>query len=265
MIKQLVIVSLLVFGVLMIFLYVWQRHLIYFPLREVPKQIDFHASDMEVIHLKTQDGLQLSSWYKPAAKGQPTVLYLHGNAGHIGYRMPFVRQLLEAGLGIFLLEYRGYGGNAGSPTEQGLYLDGQAAMAFLQAQGIQPRHMVLYGESLGTGIATKLASDHQICSLILQSPFTSLTALARYHYPWLFIKPRDRFDSLKRIQSIRVPLLILHGKRDPIVPYQQGVVLYNTANQPKKMYSFPLRGHNDLWNESVFTEEVIQFIKAHCK
>ncbi|WP_133128144.1 alpha/beta hydrolase [Legionella nagasakiensis] len=264
MIKHLVIISLLAFGILVACIYLRQRHLIYFPLHDMPKPIDFQASDMGVIALKTQDGLQLSAWYKPAVKPHPTVLYLHGNAGHIGYRIPLARQFMNEGLGVLLLEYRGYGGNAGYPSEQGLYMDARAAMHFLKTQGIRPEKVVLYGESLGTGVATQLASEYQVCSMILQSPFTSLTNLARYHYPWIFIKPWDRFNSLKRIKSIHTPLLIIHGERDQIVPHQQGLALYDAANQPKKIYLLPQRGHNDLWGESTFSEEVIRFIKEHC-
>mgnify|MGYP000219770257 CR=1 FL=1 len=263
MIKQLLTVSFFVFLFFTITLYVFQRHLIYFPAKEMPSRKEFHAEDMQKINLKTKDGLVLNAWYKPASLNRPTLLYLHGNAGHIGYRMPLTRQFLSAGLGVLLLEYRGYGGNPGRPTEQGLYKDGQAAIQFLQQQGINSSRLALYGESLGTGVATKLATEYPVCALVLQSPFTSLPAVARYHYPWIFVPPWDKFDSLSRIGSLRVPLLIIHGKEDDLVPFSQGLALYREAMEPKKLLGIENKTHYDLWDLN-FSNQVISFIKTSC-
>ncbi|KTD20191.1 alpha/beta hydrolase [Legionella londiniensis] len=264
MIKQLLIMGVLIVIILMFFMYIWQRHLIYLPSKERPKPKDYQASDMEVIAIHTEDGLTLNSWYKAAREGRPTILYLHGNAGHIGFRIPLVRRFMNEGIGVLLLEYRGYGGNKGSPSEQGLYQDGQAAVKFLQMQGVKAQKLVLYGESLGTGVAIKLALETQACALILQTPFTSLADLARYHYPWMVIKPWDRFDSLKRIAEIKAPVLVLHGKRDQIVPYEQGLALYQKANEPKELKAYEHGHHLNLWNYKTFAEDVIGFIEMHC-
>ena len=264
MLKQIILTSAVVIGLVFLLVYLFQRNFIYFPDKHKPGLQEFHAEDLSIVLLNTQDNLVLSSWYKPAVNHLPTILYLHGNAGHIGYRMPLARQFIQSGLGIFLLEYRGYGGNKGKPTENGLYEDSDAALNFLIQQGINPEKIVLYGESLGTGVATKLAMQHQFCAVILQSPFTSLTSLSNYHYPWLFIKPWDEFNSLERIQAIRAPILILHGKQDEIVPYEDGLTLFNKANQPKKMISFEHQNHNNLWNNR-FSEEIIRFINLYCK
>ena len=219
---------------------------------------------MTLVTLQTKDNLVLTSWYKPAINNQPTVLYLHGNAGHIGYRMPLIRQFINAGFGVFLLEYRGYGGNKGAPTEQGLYEDGRTALQFLYQKSPESKQVVLYGESLGTGIATKLAVEYPVCAVILQSPFTSLLSVARYHYPWLLIKPWDQFDSLERIKKIHAPLLVLHGKQDQVVPFDEGLTLFNQANEPKKMLTFADKHHNDLWGVSGFSENIINFVQTHC-
>jgi fermentation-respiration switch protein FrsA (DUF1100 family) len=264
MIKQILVSSSLIFIVLMLLMYLLQRHLIYIPARQVIKLQDYQANDMQSVLLHTKDGLVLNAWYKPAMKQQATVLYFHGNAGHIGYRMPLIRQFINAGLGILLVEYRGYGGNPGSPTEHGLYEDGRAGAQFLQLQGVPSQRWVLYGESLGTGVATQLASEYSVCAVVLQSPFTSMVALARYHYPWLIVKPWDRFDSLARIKTIHASLLILHGKRDQLVPYQQGVTLFERAREPKNMLSFTQGDHNNLWGYQEFSEEVINFIQTAC-
>lgn len=237
-----------------------QRQLIYVPSSTIPNRTTAHADDMKIITLHTQDGLNLMSWYKPAYTHQPTVLILHGNAGNIATRMTLARSLMDAGLGVLLLEYRGYGGNPGQPTEQGFYQDARAAMNFLHQQSIQNKDIILYGESLGTGVATKLATEYKVAAVILQSPYTSLTALGRYHYPWIFIKPWDKFDSLSRITQISSPLLILHGKKDTLVPYQQGLQLFNAAHQQKFMISYPQKGHHRLWEAPGLMHEVIEFI-----
>lgn len=264
MVKQLVTVTFFVFLFLMLTIYVFQRHLIYFPAKEMPSRQLFHAEDMQEIKIPTEDGLFLTSWYKAAMLNQPTLLYLHGNGGHIGFRMSLVRQFLRQGFGVLLLEYRGYSGNPGKPSEQGLYKDGRAGMQFLQQQGISPHSVVVYGESLGTGVATQIAKEYPICALVLQSPFTSLPAVARYHYPWIFIPPWDKFDSLGRISSIKAPLLILHGKQDDVVPYVQGQSLFKQANEPKRFISFENKDHNNLWWDSHFSAEISHFIKAAC-
>lgn len=262
--KQVTLISGIIFVMLMLLLYLFQRHLIYFPSREVPQLNDYQANDMRIITLNTQDGLVLNSWYKPAKTNQPTVLYLHGNAGHIGGRMAWARQFMNAGLGMLLLEYRGYGGNKGRPSEKGLYEDGRAGMRFLHQQGIKSEKIALYGESLGTGVATKLAVENKICAIVLQSPYTSLSDLARYHYPWLWFKPWDRFDSIHRIQAIHAPLLILHGTKDDVVPYSQGQALFQQASKPKKMLSISLEGHNTMWNAPDFSKNIVDFIDHHC-
>jgi uncharacterized protein len=262
LIKILITFFLILFAFFLL-IYVSQRQLIYFPVKERPSRQIFHAEDMQEISLHTADNLRLNAWYKPATSQQPTLLYLPGNAGHIGFRMPLARQFLAAGFGVLLLEYRGYGGNKGRPTEQGLYNDGRAAMQFLQQQGVHASHLALYGESLGSGVATKLATEFPICALVLQSPFTSLSAIARYHYPWIPIKPWDRFDSLARISSIKAPLLILHGKQDRIVPFSEGLALFHAANEPKRFVPFANKGHNNLWN-NYFVNTIKKFIKTHC-
>ncbi|ASQ44697.1 alpha/beta hydrolase [Legionella clemsonensis] len=263
MIKQLFFISITLFTILTLLIYLLQRNLIYFPAKEVPSRAVFQAEDMQTVTLHTADGLELMSWYKPALPDKPTILYLHGNAGHIGYRMPLVRQFLAAGLGVLLLEYRGYGGNKGQPSERGLYSDGEAGLEFLQQQGVSLQRTILYGESLGTSVAVYLAARHKVCAVILQSPYTSMTQVARYHYPWVFIPPWDKFDSLSRIANVNSPLLILHGERDTIVPYQQARTLFEYANEPKLLINLPGRGHNDLWDDG-FVSKIVTFIGTSC-
>ena len=264
MIKQIIMTSLFVFIALTVIIYVFQRQLIYFPTKETPDRQAFHAEDMQLITLHTHDGLYLHSWYKPAAIGKPTFLFLHGNAGNIGGRMPLARQFISEGYGVFLLEYRGYGGNKGRPTEQGLYIDGRTAMQFLIQHGVSFKQVVLYGESLGTGVATQLATEYPSCAVVLQSPFTSLTDIARYRYPWILIPPIDKFDSFAHIRSIHAPVLILHGTQDLVVPFAQGRALFQQANEPKQWVALPGKGHSDMW-DSDFVREISDFVDLHCE
>lgn len=263
MFKQVLYCGIVILSIVALFFYLCQRKLIYFPAKEQPDRYLFHAQDMQEVKLSTDDGLTLNAWYKPAVETHPTLLYFHGNAGHIGYRMPLVRQFLSAGYGVLLFDYRGYGGNPGEPTEEGLYRDGRAAMKFLEQQGLKPEGIALYGESLGTAVAIKMAEIFPVCAVVLQSPFTSLSAMARYLYPWAIIPPWDKFDSLSRIKEIKAPLLILHGKNDQVVPFDQGLMLFNQANQPKRMVAIDNKGHGDLW-EHHFYNSIIDFIQTHC-
>lgn len=262
--KRIITIISIIFLFVTFFIYLFQRHLIYFPTKETPELNKYQANDMKIITLHTKDGLLLSSWYKKAKAGHPTLLYLHGNAGNIGSRIPLVRKFINAGYGVLLLEYRGYGGNMGSPSEQGLYTDGRAALAFLQSQGLSLKRIALYGESLGTGVATKLAAENKVCALVLQSPYTSLSDLASYHYPWILFKPQDKFDLMSIIRTISAPLLILHGKKDDVVPYSQGQIIFKQANQPKKMLSFSNASHNNMWHQPNFAKDVIIFIDKNC-
>lgn len=254
----------LFFVLLVGLVYITQRHLIYFPEKTLPNSHDFLAARMMALSLVNQEGIRLNAWYKPAQGRHPTLLFLPGNAGNMSHRLYIARQFMQQGFGILLFDYRGYGGNSGKPTEQGLYDDGTAALAFLIQQGIKPSQLVLYGESLGTAIATYLAVKYSSCALILQSPFTSLDRLARVHYPWMPLTPWDKYDSLARIKNINTPLLIVHGTRDEVVPYDEGVTLFKAALEPKKMLSFTGYGHNDLWHIADYTQLLNKFILRHC-
>lgn len=265
--KSIMITSLAVILLIACVFYFFQRNLIYVPTKIKPFPSEYNASDMHEIKLITDDKLTLYSWYKPAVDGKPTILYMHGNAGHIGNRMDTVRPLLDKGYGVLLLEYRGYGGNPGQPSEQGLYTDARAAFHFLTHKGISPKKIVFYGESLGTGVATEMAFENQVCALILQTPFTSLTKIAHLHYPWLFfISPWDKFDSISKIKSIESPILILHGTADQVVPYIEGEKLYQSAIEPKKFCTFKGYQHNNLWHDAEFIPTIDQFIEqSYCQ
>ncbi len=246
-------------------LYFFQRTFIYAPAKYKPSLEAFHASYMTEITLHTSDNLELSAWYKPADKGKPSIIVFHGNARNIGARAPLARAHNKLGFGVLLLEYRGYGQNPGRPSENGLYRDARAGITFLKERGVPINHIVLYGESLGTGVATQMAVEYpNACALILQSPYTSLSALRRYHFPWLPITPWDKFDSLARIQKIHMPLLALHGTEDLVVPYNQGKRLFDRANAPKQWVKLLHQGHGGLWSPD-FINATEAFIQKYCE
>ena len=184
----------------------------------------------------------------PPPDGRPVVAYFHGNGGHIGYRAERLRWFARAGYGVLMAEYRGYGGNAGTPNEAGLSMDAIAALDFLEAAGIPTHRIVLYGESLGSGVAVPLAAQRQVAALILEAPFTSVAELAQYHYSFMPAAAlvRDRFDSAARIGEVNAPILILHGNRDRVVPVRFGRALFDAAREPKEFWIAPEGGHENL-------------------
>jgi fermentation-respiration switch protein FrsA (DUF1100 family) len=231
------------------YLYLFQRSYIYFPDKSRPNASLVGLPSLQETQVKTADGHSLLAWYVPPSEGKPVVLYFHGNGGTIEYRSHWLLEFANAGYGVLMPEYRGYGRNQGVPTETGLYADGAAAMDFLGEQGIAPNRVVLYGESLGTGVATYLASQHEVAALILEAPYTSITAMAGRHYPFLPVSLmlQDRFDSLSRMKQVRAPILIMVGERDEIVPPALGRELFAAAPEPKEFWSAPSGGHENLY------------------
>ena len=248
-------------GALGALLFFGQRSLIYFPAPLTVYPQAYNASDLQVAYLETSDHLKIYGWYKPPREGRPLFIYFHGNGGHLGMRIPFLRRFLNEGYGLFLLSYRGYAGNPGSPTEQGLYKDARAAIRWVLKQTPQSP-LVLYGESLGSAVAIQMALEYPIDALILQSPFTSLTAVGHWHYPFLPVKLllQDKFESLKKMENIHVPVLVIHGQFDPIVPVWMGEQIYTEASQPKVLKIYPNKHHNDLGSD-----DLVQTIHAFLK
>jgi len=240
-----------------------QRRMMYFPDTDLPDPVQAGVADMAPIRLETADGLTLTSWYRPAqGPNRVTLVYFHGNAGHIGGRGDKVRPYLNAGHGVLLVGYRGYGGNPGTPTEDGLYADGRAALTFLTEQGIETG-IVLYGESLGTGVAVRMASEHHVAAVVLEAPYTSIAdvAAAAYRFVPVRLLLRDRFDSLSRVTAIGAPLYLLHGEQDTTIPVHFGRRLFAAAAEPKQARFFAGAGHTDLY-EHGGAEAVLGFIAS---
>ena len=236
------------YGALIGALFLFQRRLLFRPGPSRPELGDLGLLGVCEVVVRTRDGLALVSWYRPPPSGRPVILYFHGNGGHIGYRAERLRRFADAGLGVLLLEYRGYGGNPGTPCERGLYADAEAAIEFLERQEIAPDRLVLWGESLGAAVAVDLAARREAAAVVLEAPFTSIAAVAQLHYPYVpaAMLMRDRFDALSRIGRIRSPLLVMHGGRDRVVPIRFGRALLDAAPPPKEGWFEPRAEHENL-------------------
>ncbi len=246
---------------LVLLIYTFQRTLMYAPSREVlPVPTEAGVPELQSVEHKTSDGLTLTSWYSNSSpKTGKTIVYFHGNAGDIADRAFKARQFLDAGYGVFLLGYRGFAANKGTPTEEGLYRDARSALSFLKSQGVAPVDIVLYGESLGGAIAVQmaleLASERQgaesepVRGVVLESTFTSMGSIAAVHYPWLpaGYLVKDKYDSIRKIDLIRSPLYIMHGGRDRTVPQAHGKRLFALAREPKEANWISGAHHNDVY------------------
>ncbi len=208
---------------------------------------------MRDVFFETPDGLTISGWYKAAPPGRPTFLYFHGNGGNNLNHSVNARPMIEAGYGLLLVEYRGYGGNPGSPTEDGLYNDGRGALNYLKSQGVKEADIILFGYSLGTGIAIQMANETSPKALILQAPYTSIAGVAQTHYWYLPVKYliKDRFASKDLIGEIKTPMLFMLGTKDRVIPNKFSYGLFEIANEPKALEVFEGLGHNDLGNPEV--------------
>jgi hypothetical protein len=243
------------YGLLVGVLYTQQRHLLYLPDRSHPSLAEAGVPGLAAVETATADGLRLLAWYRPAQEGRPTVLYFHGNGGHIGYRADRAQVFAAVGFGVMLAEYRGYGGNPGSPSEEGFHRDAVAALDFLRARGVRPVDIVLYGESLGTAVAVRLAAElaaqgTPVGALILEAPFTSVADVAQHHYFYVPARAlvKDKFDAASRIAAVKAPVLVIHGEADMVVPVSFGRALLAAAVEPKRGW-FPARAdHATIFN-----------------
>ncbi|MFQ5786174.1 MAG: alpha/beta hydrolase [Alphaproteobacteria bacterium] len=231
-------------------LFLGQRRLMYPAGETPPGPVAAGVPEMRAVRVATADGLDLLAWYAAARDERPTLIYFHGNAGHLGHRAAKVRPFVEAGYGVLLLAWRGYSGNPGSPSEDGLYHDARAAFAFLEADGVPPERVVLYGESLGSGVAVQMATEKPVAALVLEAPYTSMVEVAQRHYWYFPIRHilLDRYDSLAKIGDLRLPLLVIHGELDRVVPSDLGRTLFEAAHEPKELRLFADGGHSDLYD-----------------
>lgn len=224
-----------------------ERALLYMPdpHRVSPAEAGLAHVDERIIRMA--DGVDVIVWWAKARPGQPTLLYFHGNGGSLAGRAERIAAYQARGRGVFMMSYRGYGGSGGRPAEADNVRDGVAAYDALVAEGVEPARIVLYGESLGTGVAVQVAGRRPVAGVILDAPYTSIAEVGAMHYPWLPVRllMRDRYDSITVIGNIRAPLLVLHGDADLVIPVEMGRRLYAAAPEPKTLAIIPGAGHAD--------------------
>jgi len=244
-----------------------EKSFLYFPdktLMSTPADVGMAFEDLT---LTTEDGLGINGWFVPYTGSSYTLLWFHGNAGNIGNRVDLLARLhRELKVNIFIIDYRGYGKSEGDISEEGTRLDARAAYDYLLGRkDVNPRRIIVFGRSLGAAVAVELAAELQFGGLILEAPFSSLKAMARENFPWFpsgLLK--IRYDTLSKIKSVHLPLLILHGDRDQVVPFKQGRSVFEAANEPKQFYTIPNAGHNDSYivGGQGYYRTMLQFIEG---
>ena len=228
-------------------LYFCQRTLEYLPVSVssgTPKQSG--VGEMSVVTFKTPDDLSLTGWFAPPKeKNGRVVLLLHGQGINISFNRLKARQFLDAGYGMFLCEYRGSGGNPGSPTEEGLYNDARGAMRWLKERGYDAPKVVLYGESLGTGVAIQMGTEFPVAAVVLEAPYSSAVEIAALRYPYFPIRwlMKDPLDSVSKVRNVKAPLLVIHGQIDGYIPIEFGRKLFDAAKEPKTFIAVKDAGH----------------------
>ena len=240
---------------LMAFAAIWhfQRHLMYFPHTEqvAPDLAGFPGAQSLI--LSTADNQHLIAWFRAPAAGQPLILYFHGNANNLAQDASRLKALAGDDYGLFAVDYRGFGGSTGSPDQTGILLDAEAAYAKTIELGINPQNIVVYGHSLGTGVAVNMAASHKVRAIVLEAPYSSTVDVAAERY-WMFparMMMLDQFHSDEWIKNVHIPLLVLHGEDDWTIPFRYGQRLFALANEPKTFMPFPGAGHMLLLGEGV--------------
>ena len=226
-----------------------EESFIYYPEKLMIGNPSVLGIDYEDIYFTAEDGIRLNGWLTRGNR-DIVLLWFHGNAGNISHRLDNLALLhRKLGVGVFILDYRGYGNSEGKPSEEGTYLDAQAALNYLHSRrDVNPDHIIFFGRSLGSAVAVDLASKQNCPGLILESPFTSIKDMVKRLIPFM---PgaiiRIKYDSISRIKQVTAPLLILHGNQDEVVPFTLGKRLYEEANEPKEFYVIDGAGHNDTY------------------
>ena len=242
--------------VALLVLVVWQRKMMYFPGASKGSAQAMGLKEAETLLLPTADGQTIVAWYRPAKAGHLVYLYYHGNGGTLADRADLFGKMVADGSGLFAIDYRGYGGSTGSPSEAGLLIDGETAYAKVIASGADPSHLVIVGESLGSAVAVAVAARHPEHALVLDSAFSSADDVAADEYPMFPVRllMMDSYKSWQRIEAVSAPKLFLQGGKDVVIPLSSARKLYDHAREPKTFILLPDLGHVVLLAPGVFAK-----------
>ena len=253
------ILALVCFYVLLVVVvFFFQRNLLYHPSvnNYIKDQEVKKPSEIEIVSITTRDKIDLIGWYyNKNIENSKTILFLHGNAGSLENRTYKLNHFKDLNLNFLIIAWRGFNGNSGKPNETGLYEDAGSAIRWFKTKGVEDKNIILYGESLGTGVAVEVAQNKNYAGVILESPFTSMVNMGKKYYPFFPVSLllKDRFESYKKIKNIFVPVLIMHGTVDKIVPYDMGKKMYELANEPKFFYSQEYGDHMIEYDEKLLS------------
>ena len=241
---------------LLIIVFFFQGNLLYHPTIDnyLKDQVEREPNEIEKVKITTKDKIDLIGWfYNRDLEEFKTILFFHGNAGSLENRTYKLNHFKNLNLNFLIIAWRGFNGNKGKPNEMGLYEDAESAIKWLKAKGVKEKNIILYGESLGTGVAVEVAQNKNYAGVILESPFTSMVNMGKKYYPFFPVSflLKDKFESYKKINKISVPVLIMHGKVDKIVPYAMGKKMYELANDPKFFYSQEYGDHMVEYDEKL--------------
>jgi uncharacterized protein len=242
------------------YLFFFQRDYVFKPTGALASAAEKGLPGVEVITLEAADGTTLTGWFQPAEPGKPSLLYFHGNAGNVSERAKRFRQVVDSGFGFLALSYRGFVGSEGSPSEAALVADG---LDIFDRLAKRSDAIVIYGESLGTGVATEVAAQRDARALVLEAPFAAALDIAAATYPWVPVSflMRDPFLSREHILDVEEPVLIIHGTADQVIPVEQGRRLFEVTHEPKSLAIIEGATHSDLWDRGLWPI-VLQFLEA---
>ena len=242
-----------VYILMLIFLYFYQRNLMYHP-NENNYSDDQITVNIKKVKINTSDNIELLGWYhEKDLKKNKTVVFFHGNAGSLENRIHKLNHFRDMSVNFLIIAWRGFSGNEGKPSESGLYEDGESAIKWLVKKGVDEKNIVIYGESLGTGVATHLSQNKEFAGVILETPFTSMIDAAKKFYPYIPVGLllKDKFENKNKIKNIKSPILIMHGEKDQIVPFEMGKKMFEIANEPKYSYFTKYDNHMMEYDESL--------------
>ena len=250
---EVIIGILVVYSSVLIVLFIFQRNLMYHP-----DENNYFGDKLEVniekVKIKTPDKINLLSWFhKKDLKKFKTIIYFHGNAGTLENRIHKLNHFKDMNVNFLIISWRGFSGNDGKPSEEGLYVDGNSAINWLKNLGLSEEDIIIYGESLGTGVATEIAQNSNFAGLVLETPFTSMVEAAKNFYPYIPVGLllKDKYKNKLKIKNINIPVLVMHGESDQIVPFWMGKKIYEMANQPKYSYFTKYDDHMMEYNDKL--------------
>ena len=225
-----------IYVIICLVIFLSQRKLLYHPNENNYLDENKLTHKIEKVFVKSDN--KLIGWHHFKDRKYKTLLFFHGNAGNLQNRIYKLNEIAELELNYLIIAYRGFSGNDGKPTEEGLYNDSMAAKRWLNSNNIDDSNIILYGESLGTAVAIDLGSKFPFAGIILESPFTSMVELSKIYYPYLPVNLllKDRYDSINKISKITFPKLVMHGDKDNIVPFSMGKRMFESFSEPKFSY-----------------------------